>query len=112
MNNHNHAMNNCVMQVAEERHKDGGTLPRTRTAPIYRRLYSIPTERLGLERKVGEGIFMMQRTHSVKARRVAQYDKYIRKCMELISDPSESRSITRIYCASDDCVIAIASEVF
>uniref|UniRef100_A0A7E4VFZ1 Neur_chan_LBD domain-containing protein n=1 Tax=Panagrellus redivivus TaxID=6233 RepID=A0A7E4VFZ1_PANRE len=55
--------------------------------PLFAEVYQIPVDRLGLERKVGEGIFPMRRCTTVKNKRNEQYDKYVQKCVELLGDP-------------------------
>ncbi|VDM25560.1 unnamed protein product [Toxocara canis] len=54
---------------------------------IVRKLYSVPVEKLGLQRKVGEGIFTANRCIRARLRIAVLYEKYIRKCIDLLSDP-------------------------
>uniref|UniRef100_A0A1I7WZV9 Neur_chan_memb domain-containing protein n=1 Tax=Heterorhabditis bacteriophora TaxID=37862 RepID=A0A1I7WZV9_HETBA len=55
---------------------------------IIHSLYSIPTEHLNLERKVGDGIFRKTNTlkpkaiQSLKSRRTSQFEKYMKKCIQ------------------------------
>lgn len=56
--------------------------------PLFDKVYSMPMERLNLERKVGEGIFPVKRCTTTKERRKAQYDRYIQKCLDVLSDPT------------------------
>uniref|UniRef100_A0A0N5AK20 Neur_chan_LBD domain-containing protein n=1 Tax=Syphacia muris TaxID=451379 RepID=A0A0N5AK20_9BILA len=50
-------------------------------------LHRIPTEQLGLERKIGDGIFTSRRCVNVRLRKLAQHQKYVEKCVQLFNDP-------------------------
>uniref|UniRef100_A0AC34Q4I5 Uncharacterized protein n=1 Tax=Panagrolaimus sp. JU765 TaxID=591449 RepID=A0AC34Q4I5_9BILA len=56
--------------------------------PLFAKVYSMPAETLGLERKVGEGIFPLRRCTTAKERRAQQYERYIQKCIDILSDPT------------------------
>ena len=58
--------------------------------PLFAKVYSMPAQRLGLERKVGEGIFPIRRCVTVKERRGHQYERYVQKCVDILSDPGKS----------------------
>uniref|UniRef100_A0A0M3HZ62 Neur_chan_LBD domain-containing protein n=2 Tax=Ascaris TaxID=6251 RepID=A0A0M3HZ62_ASCLU len=68
---------------------DGSMMELTRMGPsaLARKLCTIPCEKLDLQRKIGEGIFAMRRYTRARLRKATQCDKYIKKCLELLSDP-------------------------
>uniref|UniRef100_A0A914QSF5 Neurotransmitter-gated ion-channel transmembrane domain-containing protein n=1 Tax=Panagrolaimus davidi TaxID=227884 RepID=A0A914QSF5_9BILA len=56
--------------------------------PLFTNIYSMPMERLNLERKVGDGIFPVRRCISAMQRRNQQYDRFINKCEQILQDPN------------------------
>ncbi|CAD6190467.1 unnamed protein product [Caenorhabditis auriculariae] len=64
------------------------TLPLpTRPRPLLKKMHSVPAEHLNLDRKVGDGILRksmeksFKRTTTFRFRRMAQFEKYIRRCI-------------------------------